>query len=263
MHTGRQVFGEPIVTETEKKPPNPAEEIWRKQCDQYPISLYGALFWLAALVSAQIGLQWLAERYSWRVELGGTTLSLALAVMVVMTPALLFYWRVRKKSPFSTLGLSLARLKGDLALTLVAIAVLAAFYALVVGAVLLYMHVFTDDPRAGFSDFLARALIVDRPAVHIISVVVFFPVLEEIWYRGLMYTPLRDEFGKWWAIILLSIVFAAAHGSIPINQFFGGLVFAWVYERRGTLVAPILLHAAGNGSLVLAGYAAQAYGLIP
>jgi hypothetical protein len=50
--------------------------------------------------------------------------------------------------------------------------------------------------------------------------------------------------------VITALLFAFAHSNaFPINQLFGGLVFAAAFEMRRTLVAPILLHMAGNGAL--------------
>jgi hypothetical protein len=59
------------------------------------------------------------------------------------------------------------------------------------------------------------------------------------------------------------VLFAAAHNvKFPINQFIGGLIFVWAYEKRQTLVAPILLHIAGNGALAVLGWALLKWELV-
>jgi hypothetical protein len=86
------------------------------------------------------------------------------------------------------------------------------------------------------------------------AVAVFFaasfvaPIAEEFFFRGLLYTAIRDRFGFWFAAAVSSTLFGFIHAGIynvpPI--IFLGFVFAYIYERTRTLVAPIVAHAIYN-----------------
>jgi uncharacterized protein len=74
------------------------------------------------------------------------------------------------------------------------------------------------------------------------------PIGEEIFFRGLLHTALRARMRFWAAGSISAAVFAVFH-VIPLLMplfFVVGLGLAWLYERRGTLLAPIAAHAAFN-----------------
>ncbi len=51
------------------------------------------------------------------------------------------------------------------------------------------------------------------------------------------------------AIVIDGAVFALLHfvyGNASPDNFVGGYVLAWAYLRSGTIVVPLVLHAAGN-----------------
>lgn len=74
------------------------------------------------------------------------------------------------------------------------------------------------------------------------------PVAEEILFRGIIYGFFR-RWGVLAALILSSVVFVLAHlatTGIPITQLVGGIIFAIAYEKEGSLMVPITIHALGN-----------------
>ena len=79
------------------------------------------------------------------------------------------------------------------------------------------------------------------------------PVTEELIFRGCLYGILRKSSGRVPAIIISSILFALIHGHIPSLP--GLLVLAaglaLIYERCGSLWAPISMHAAFNGLTII------------
>lgn len=88
----------------------------------------------------------------------------------------------------------------------------------------------------------------DRLSVILIAVVAA-PLTEELVFRGCLYGFLRQTGGRFVAIAITSVLFALIHGHIPS---LAGLVILAVglsllYEKTGSLWAPILLHAAFNG----------------
>ncbi len=85
------------------------------------------------------------------------------------------------------------------------------------------------------------------------------PVMEEVFYRGLLQEGLRRiGAGRWLSIALASVVFAAMHweNTAPhavVALFVLSLGFGWCYERTGRLTASIVMHMLFNGgNLVLA-----------
>lgn len=87
------------------------------------------------------------------------------------------------------------------------------------------------------------------PIVVIPAVVLVAPIAEEVFFRGVVFNAWLREGGRRWAFIGSAVLFAAIHLSlvslVPILLL--GLALAWVYERTGNLIAPIVMHAVSNG----------------
>jgi membrane protease YdiL (CAAX protease family) len=85
--------------------------------------------------------------------------------------------------------------------------------------------------------------------------VVLTPVFEELVFRGLLFGTLRRRLAPAPAAVVSAGVFAMAHGYGVLGfvaVFWSGLLWAWAYERTGSLVPPIAAHAVDNLSASLA-----------
>ena len=103
-------------------------------------------------------------------------------------------------------------------------------------------------------------------AAVVVSAVVIAPIAEELITRGLLQTLLVRTLGdwsRWLAVVLASAFFTSLHiPGVPVQALPGifvlGLVFGALYERTGSLLPGVLVHAAFNGlnvGLVAAGVA--------
>jgi len=84
--------------------------------------------------------------------------------------------------------------------------------------------------------------------------VVWAPFVEECLFRGTLHTALRSRMGPAAAVVLSSIAFGAIHpydlaGVLQVAIM--GVSFAIVREWRGSLIAPMVMHALHNGFLEL------------
>ncbi len=79
------------------------------------------------------------------------------------------------------------------------------------------------------------------------------PVAEEIVFRGLVFNRLRRQFPVSLSILLSAALFGIFHGNTVqgVYGFLLGLLLAWVYEKCGTFLAPVLLHASANAAVYL------------
>ena len=240
------------------------QDPWRRFIDAFPIELFEAVAWLAAVVLLQAGLGWLVENGHVTFPAWAPSSAPHATVFILGTVALLAYWKFGRKARLHSLGLRVDKLPGDIGFTLLMVGVSLVVYALAGLLFWLGLHFVADDPTAAFKGHLSAARFSDQSLLPMLSVVVLYPVLEEIWYRGLLYPRLRERWGRWPAMVILSLLFAVAHGieTIPVNQFIGGMIFVYAYEKRRTLVAPIILHMAGNGSLALFGWAVDKWQLL-
>jgi hypothetical protein len=75
------------------------------------------------------------------------------------------------------------------------------------------------------------------------------PVMEEVFFRGMLYGAVRGRVRRWLAITFASVCFGAVHMpalSAAVPMCFLGGVLCYVYERTGRIGVPILLHALYN-----------------
>jgi uncharacterized protein len=90
-------------------------------------------------------------------------------------------------------------------------------------------------------------------AYLIFFAVIFAPVAEEIFFRGILYPALKQFGFPRTALWATSVVFAAIHHTAAI--FFPllllSLVLVWLYEKTDNLLAPITAHAVFNGINVM------------
>lgn len=79
------------------------------------------------------------------------------------------------------------------------------------------------------------------------------PVVEEIVFRGLIYTRLAEGLPRWYALFLASLLFGLMHGQMlwVIYTALLGLVLCRMLDHYGSLLAAIALHLAFNASSAL------------
>ena len=86
-------------------------------------------------------------------------------------------------------------------------------------------------------------------AISLIEYVAFAPVFEELAFRGLLFAILRRKFRFLPAALISASIFAIAHGYGLvgfISVLWSGLLWAWIYEKTGSLLPGILAHAMNN-----------------
>jgi hypothetical protein len=86
----------------------------------------------------------------------------------------------------------------------------------------------------------------------LLMVAVGAPLLEEIFFRGVLYTALRRRFGIAAGLLGSATVFALLHPQVPLGflpLFFLGVVLAALYEWRRSLIPGMTLHAVQNGMI--------------
>ncbi|WP_274309950.1 CPBP family intramembrane glutamic endopeptidase [Solibacillus daqui] len=90
--------------------------------------------------------------------------------------------------------------------------------------------------------------------IGIISAGIVSPIYEEIFYRGFIYRWIRVRLGMKWGILLSSLIFTIAHfptlNAMPVN-FITGVMFAWAYEKTGSVIPAMIIHGVFNTIAVL------------
>ncbi len=89
----------------------------------------------------------------------------------------------------------------------------------------------------------------------VISIIILAPLIEETLFRGFLQSYIRKHLGPRQAIVITSACFsffhyAAGQGlgniSIILSLFVLALFLGFLYEKRGSLLAPMVLHASFN-----------------
>jgi membrane protease YdiL (CAAX protease family) len=78
-------------------------------------------------------------------------------------------------------------------------------------------------------------------ALFLLSTCVFAPIIEELFYRRLLFSELRKLFGFFVSMSFSSLVFGFFHASIIIAVI-NGAYLAYVYEKKKNLLVNVLLH---------------------
>ncbi len=89
------------------------------------------------------------------------------------------------------------------------------------------------------------------------------PIAEEIFFRGLLYSWLRQTLSIWPAILISSALFGVLHGEISIAAatFLMGIILAWIYEKSTSLWPAIIIHIINNSIKLLLLYLLVAFGM--
>jgi len=89
-----------------------------------------------------------------------------------------------------------------------------------------------------------------------ISLVVLPPLVEEILFRGLLYTQIRKAFWVGWSAVIISLLFGAAHLQIgsgnpllwvaAVDTFVLSMVLVYLREKTGSIWSGVGVHALKN-----------------
>lgn len=89
-----------------------------------------------------------------------------------------------------------------------------------------------------------------------ISLVILPPIIEELIFRGFLYTRFRKYFSVYGSAVIISILFSIAHlqlgnGDAPlwtaaIDTFILSMILVWLREKTGSIIPGMGLHAIKN-----------------
>jgi membrane protease YdiL (CAAX protease family) len=94
----------------------------------------------------------------------------------------------------------------------------------------------------------------------VFAIILFAPLIEETLFRGFLQSFIRQHLGSKQAIFITSACFSLFHyasgqglGNISIifSLFILSLFLGFLYEKRGSLLAPVTLHASFNAISVI------------
>lgn len=152
--------------------------------------------------------------------------------------SLFIYWLVfliRKKKFTKEICLRKIPVSGILP-----IAIMAAAFNIITTVVISFI----PWPQEWMDSYIQNSSAIDGSLMAWLTAVFTAPILEEIIFRGLIYTRLKKGFPVAAAAVITSVIFAIAHGTIiwMIYTFIFSLVLIWIFEKFQSLTASIILH---------------------
>lgn len=89
-------------------------------------------------------------------------------------------------------------------------------------------------------------------AMMVLAAVIVAPVCEEVVFRGYLYPAAKKFAGTWVAGGCTALLFAAAHANLAalLPLFLFGVVLVVLYEKTGSIWAPVAVHLCFNGATV-------------
>lgn len=222
-------------------------------------SIYFLVYLVTQLiVSFVYGMVWSAKKTAELMEAGEAVDALALTEQLsveIMEKAmemtfwagiiaLVIYWirfAVRKKN-----FLKEVEMKKVLVKNLLPIIILAPSANIVLSMVITYF----PWPEEWMNAYMTNSATIDGSFMSWLSVVVMAPLLEEIVFRGLVYTRLKKGMPTIVAAIIASFVFGLCHGTAIwiIYATALGLIMTWIFERYQSLAANIVFHLVFNAT---------------
>ncbi len=110
---------------------------------------------------------------------------------------------------------------------------------------------YSPPPQPVFEAFMGE----ERNSVLLffaIFVSIIGPVVEEVFFRGFMYSAIKKRLGVLGAAFLSAALFSLMHtnilGFLPIMVL--GLLLVYVYEKTGSLIGPAAVHILHNSIIV-------------
>jgi CAAX protease family protein len=185
------------------------------------------------------------------VGIGGAALLLSgLAFQLSLAGFSALWVAIRHRGWLPALGLRSARPASDVVIGIFAgVALFAAAVLLVLPTLSLLFEGLVGRPPDPINQ-LPFELSPGVIALGVVVVALGAPLGEEVFFRGFLYGSLRGRFGYWIAGSISSLIFGLFHAGVswllvPL-MFVVGMGLAFVYERRGALLASMAAHAAFN-----------------
>lgn len=89
--------------------------------------------------------------------------------------------------------------------------------------------------------------------LQILCIGILMPICEELTFRGLVYRRMRREMRFAGAALYSGLIFAITHGNL-VQGFYAyamAMMLCYVYDKYGSILAPILAHIAANMASLL------------
>ena len=179
------------------------------------------------------------------------TVILSLSLFINILTCLYVFYIIRSKYglPITSLGFTTSNWKNDVKFGLKHYFIVLPFIVLAGFAVDFISRIFGISLEQ--QEILKRVL--EEESLGVLTFMFFFgilaaPVIEELLFRGFIQPAVRNSFGKLKAIFISGLLFAIVHlnAYVFLQIFILGLLLAYLYEKTGSLIAPITIHIFHN-----------------
>ena len=167
--------------------------------------------------------------------------------------AILYFILVKYKEKISSLGITLADFYKNILSGITAyVFILPILISTLILSMLFLERIgYNAPPQPVFDMFFE-----EKSSSVILFLTIFVsilgPIIEEIFFRGFLYSAVRKRFGVIAGVLLSAALFSMLHiniaGFLPVMIL--GVLMAFLYETTGSLIAPIAVHILHNSVIV-------------
>jgi membrane protease YdiL (CAAX protease family) len=110
----------------------------------------------------------------------------------------------------------------------------------------------TSQGSFHWTEWFDQSLVWGTPtdvAVTLVEYSIIAPMLEEVIFRGVLFATFRRRFGWGISAVFSALVFSLVHGYGFVGLltvFWSGVLWAWAYEKTGSLWPGIIAHGINN-----------------
>ena len=182
---------------------------------------------------------------------GQNTILLSLSLIVNIATCLYVFYiiRIGYGLPVASLGFTVHNWKRDVKIGLKHYLIVLPIIILAGFVVDFVLRIFGIEPEQ--QDIISKIL--NEDSLGVLTFMFFFgmlaaPVVEELLFRGFLQSAVKTTFGKLKAILISGFLFALVHlnAHVFLQIFILGLLLAYIFEKTGSLIAPITVHICHN-----------------
>lgn len=85
-------------------------------------------------------------------------------------------------------------------------------------------------------------------SIYFIYIILLGPILEEVFFRGILFKKFKTVLPLWQSIVFSSVLFSLAHLNLEafVYYFAGGCILSYIYHRTDSLLLIMAYHALFN-----------------
>ena len=246
-----------------KKKPKPSLDF------NYPLlGLIG--YMIVFFLAAPLGIQWISSTLKGMIQHSPGLLATIMQILTFSFTViyLIFFCLIQKKETLRKIFIHSKRfsffcLTQDFGLGILTWTVVFPFVIFVHQSIEWLTYVVTKAPRVEQVALQYFRLVKDSPyllTLALFMIIIVAPIIEELVFRGFLYSYLKQKIGFKGALFLSALLFALFHfapaqgvSNFPLlsSLFILALYLGFLYERQSSLFSPIALHMTFNSISVM------------